>query len=319
MGVHQEDQTFAVTDADGTAVPVQTWPLAHWPDGSLKWTAHAVSSGNGKLTLTAGTPAAPAREGDRRKRRRHHRRLHRRDHRQDRQERLDDHQVRHPWCHGDRQERPAPPRPAARDRGRGPGHGQDRAVRRSRLRGHRRTGRAGPGRRPRRRQAPQGRPRLAAVLPPPLLLRRLRLLPHGAHRHLRRHPGARQGLRRLRPRPRRPLHRADARRGLRPAHPPRRRGHRPAPRGRTGASPALRRDPGAAVQAAQYEGRKLPDPATWDQRVTTRLGYVPHWGDYTLAQLSADGFTVRKRTKKGYGWIGAGGGEGPPASATSVA
>src|SRR5437773_375252 len=71
----------------------------------------------------------------------------------------------------------------------------------------------------------------------------------------------------------------------------------------------LRRDPGAAVRAAQIAGTKLPDPSTWDQRVTTRLQYIPEWGDYTLAQLSADGFTLRKRTKKGYGWIGAGGGK----------
>ena len=65
----------------------------------------------------------------------------------------------------------------------------------------------------------------------------------------------------------------------------------------------LRRDPGAAVRAAQIAGTKLPDPATWDQRVTTRLQYIPEWGDYTLSQLTADGFTVKKRTKKGYGWI----------------
>ncbi|MDT9686030.1 Tat pathway signal sequence domain protein, partial [Streptomyces sp. TRM76323] len=70
----------------------------------------------------------------------------------------------------------------------------------------------------------------------------------------------------------------------------------------------LRRDPGAAVRAAQVKGEKLPDPSTWDQRVTTRLPYVPTWGDYTLSQLSADGFTLRKRTKPGHGWIPAGGG-----------
>ncbi|WP_327423983.1 Tat pathway signal sequence domain protein [Streptomyces sp. NBC_01230] len=70
----------------------------------------------------------------------------------------------------------------------------------------------------------------------------------------------------------------------------------------------LRRDPGAAVQTAQFEGMKLPDPATWDQRVTTRLPLIPTWGDYTLSQLSADGFTLRKRTRKGHGWIAAGGG-----------
>ncbi|MFE1266935.1 Tat pathway signal sequence domain protein [Streptomyces sp. NPDC058758] len=70
----------------------------------------------------------------------------------------------------------------------------------------------------------------------------------------------------------------------------------------------LRRDPGAAVRAAQVRGEKLPDPATWDQRVTSRLQYVPTWGDYTLSQLTADGFGIRKRTKPGHGWIPAGGG-----------
>ncbi|GHB05780.1 MULTISPECIES: exo-rhamnogalacturonan lyase family protein [Streptomyces] len=70
----------------------------------------------------------------------------------------------------------------------------------------------------------------------------------------------------------------------------------------------LRRDPGAAVREAQFAGQKLPDPGTWDQRVTTRLKYIPEWGDYTLSQLSADGFGLRKRTKKGHGWIPAGGG-----------
>lgn len=65
----------------------------------------------------------------------------------------------------------------------------------------------------------------------------------------------------------------------------------------------LRRDPGATVRAAQIAGTKLPDPATWDQRVTTRLKWIPEWGDYTLSQLNADGFTVKKRTKQGYGWV----------------
>src|SRR5689334_15804751 len=29
---------LALTTSDGQAVPVQSWPLATWPDGSLKWT-----------------------------------------------------------------------------------------------------------------------------------------------------------------------------------------------------------------------------------------------------------------------------------------
>ncbi|MFC7531834.1 hypothetical protein [Actinoplanes sp. GCM10030250] len=74
---------------------------------------------------------------------------------------------------------------------------------------------------------------------------------------------------------------------------------REAVRGITG----LRRDPGATVRSAQVAGRPLPDPATWDQRVTTRLPLIPTWGDYTLSQLSSEGYTIRKRTKAGHGWI----------------
>ncbi|MGH3488813.1 MAG: Tat pathway signal sequence domain protein [Actinopolymorphaceae bacterium] len=65
----------------------------------------------------------------------------------------------------------------------------------------------------------------------------------------------------------------------------------------------LRRDPGAAVRTAQVLGQPLPDPTTWDQRVASRLHWIPAWGDYTLSQLSSDGFTVRKRTTSGNGWV----------------
>ncbi|MDC7685307.1 Tat pathway signal sequence domain protein, partial [Asticcacaulis sp. BYS171W] len=42
-------------------VPVQSWPIAYWPDGSLKWTAHAVAGGapTDGLSLTAGKAATP--------------------------------------------------------------------------------------------------------------------------------------------------------------------------------------------------------------------------------------------------------------------
>jgi hypothetical protein len=56
--------SFALRDAGGDQVPVQSWPLAYWPDGTLKWTGHAVSS-TAALTdgyhLAPGTPAAPPR------------------------------------------------------------------------------------------------------------------------------------------------------------------------------------------------------------------------------------------------------------------
>jgi len=41
------EETFALRAADGGAVPVQSWPTAFWPDGSVKWTAHAASFAGG--------------------------------------------------------------------------------------------------------------------------------------------------------------------------------------------------------------------------------------------------------------------------------
>lgn len=75
-------------------------------------------------------------------------------------------------------------------------------------------------------------------------------------------------------------------------------------RGLTG----LRRDPGEDVREAQINGRPTPPPDTWNPDVSTRLHLVPTWGDYTLSQLSADGFELRKRTAAGHGWVGITGG-----------
>lgn len=75
-------------------------------------------------------------------------------------------------------------------------------------------------------------------------------------------------------------------------------------RGLTG----LRRDPGAEVRAAQTAGRPTPDPDSWNPEVSGRLHLIPSWGDYTLTQRSADGFELRKRTAAGHGWVGISGG-----------
>jgi hypothetical protein len=55
-------QAFRARSADGAAVALQTWPLAYWPDGSLKWTAHAVGAGElgARLTIEPGKPDAGA-------------------------------------------------------------------------------------------------------------------------------------------------------------------------------------------------------------------------------------------------------------------
>lgn len=65
----------------------------------------------------------------------------------------------------------------------------------------------------------------------------------------------------------------------------------------------LRRDPGAAVRQAQIAGCATPDVSTWDTRVSSRLPLIPAWGDYSLRQLSDGCFDIRKRTRAGHGWV----------------
>jgi hypothetical protein len=47
---------------DGTAIPMQSWATAYWPDGSVKWTAHAaadLAGGTDAFSLMKGEAAAP--------------------------------------------------------------------------------------------------------------------------------------------------------------------------------------------------------------------------------------------------------------------
>lgn len=67
----------------------------------------------------------------------------------------------------------------------------------------------------------------------------------------------------------------------------------------------LRRDPGKAVREAQIAGVATPPIEQWDDRVSSRMHWIPVWNDYTLSQLSANGFTIKKRTKPGHAWIDA--------------
>src|SRR5258708_38993464 len=40
QGVIKRESTFSL-NADGKHLPVQSWPLGYWPDGSLKWSGFA--------------------------------------------------------------------------------------------------------------------------------------------------------------------------------------------------------------------------------------------------------------------------------------
>ncbi|MFP5390812.1 MAG: Tat pathway signal sequence domain protein [Gammaproteobacteria bacterium] len=74
----------------------------------------------------------------------------------------------------------------------------------------------------------------------------------------------------------------------------------------------LRRDPGAAVRAAQVAGQACPPLDQFAAPVRRALPLIPAWGDYTLTQASADSFQVRKRTQAGHGWIDAAWGRRAP-------
>lgn len=58
-GAVPQAQTFALTTADGRVLPVQSWPLAYWPDGSLKWSGFATVA-TPDLTGPFTVSAAPA-------------------------------------------------------------------------------------------------------------------------------------------------------------------------------------------------------------------------------------------------------------------
>lgn len=61
-GTVKKNQAFLLTAADGTALPLQSWPLAYWPDGSVKWSGFATVA-NGRQTgfkLTQGSSKANA-------------------------------------------------------------------------------------------------------------------------------------------------------------------------------------------------------------------------------------------------------------------
>jgi len=63
QGKIQKNTALSLHAADGQAIPVQSWPLAYWPDGSIKWSGLAVSAGPetaGPLQLSIGASTAPS-------------------------------------------------------------------------------------------------------------------------------------------------------------------------------------------------------------------------------------------------------------------
>ncbi len=64
----------------------------------------------------------------------------------------------------------------------------------------------------------------------------------------------------------------------------------------------LRRDPGKPAKDAQIAGQKV-DPASLKGPFATEIQWIPAWGDFSLSQPTPDGFTITKRTVPGQSWI----------------
>lgn len=65
----------------------------------------------------------------------------------------------------------------------------------------------------------------------------------------------------------------------------------------------LRRDPGAAFRTAQIAGKAVPPLDQMAASVRGSLDLIPAWGDFRLEQANANGFTLTKRTAPGHAWV----------------
>jgi len=62
-GAVQKSDSLTLRAADGTSGGDATWPLAFWPDGSVKWSGHAIAAPSGlggPLQISFGAATAPA-------------------------------------------------------------------------------------------------------------------------------------------------------------------------------------------------------------------------------------------------------------------
>ena len=67
-----KSDTFTITTADGKGLPLQSWPLAYWPDGTIKFGGFATTvpaASRGPMSLargnaSAGEPAVQVHETD---------------------------------------------------------------------------------------------------------------------------------------------------------------------------------------------------------------------------------------------------------------
>ncbi len=64
-GAVKKSDQMTLKAADGKSVAMQSWPLAYWPDGSIKWSGHAIAASatsalTAPLSVSIGSGPAPA-------------------------------------------------------------------------------------------------------------------------------------------------------------------------------------------------------------------------------------------------------------------
>lgn len=59
-GTVERNESFTLTDESGQKMPLQSWPMAYWPDGSVKWMGFATvsESQSGSFKLDNGQPGS---------------------------------------------------------------------------------------------------------------------------------------------------------------------------------------------------------------------------------------------------------------------
>ena len=65
----------------------------------------------------------------------------------------------------------------------------------------------------------------------------------------------------------------------------------------------LRRDPGDASRQAQLAGNPAPPPATWPQIVQDTLAFIPVYSQYSLLQAQSEGYSISKRIDTSNSWV----------------
>ncbi len=62
-GETRPSQAFSLANSEGKPLPLQHWPMAYWPDGSMKWTGFTTVAGSGASGLRISKSAMPSGAG----------------------------------------------------------------------------------------------------------------------------------------------------------------------------------------------------------------------------------------------------------------